>query len=106
MMTIKIINKEVTDVETRTYLFEVGNPRYNIISYENFKDHCTKWGELTEGNSIPAHSAMRCVQESDGPGSFLAIHYRADNGELCFIGTRHSIVYIMHEGKTIDTIYC
>ena len=106
MMTIKIISK--FEGEIITFLFEVNNPRHKIVNYADYKDYCKKWGELTEAHNTPAFVAMCDVKENEGAGSLLAIHYNtnSDIGELRFIGARNAVVYIMHEGKTIDTIYC
>jgi len=104
MMTMKIIHN--TGEEQDTSLFEGNNLRYRYVNFKDFKDYCQKWGELTEGHSIPCDGNACYVGEDEGAGSFLAIHYNDNNRELCFIGARKSTVYIMHEGKTIDTIYC
>ena len=106
MMTIKILSR--TKEGQTTSLFEGNNFRHKIVEYKDYKDYCSKWGELTVAHSIPSFIAMEDVKEKEGAGSFLAIHYNENSNinEYRFIGTRGSIVYIMHEGKTIDTIYC
>ena len=112
MMTIKICRNDGSGM---THLHEGNNVRYQYIEFIDKSDFQKKFDYYIDDGKGEYHFDMlypeteyRNEKEKTDPieGHFLLLVYNALSGsvELCF--ARCAKVFIMHDGKTIDTIYC
>ncbi len=103
MMTIKVQRK---DEHGMTYLHEVKNPQYRYEYYKNYNDYCDLFKRQSEDYLLVTHVDMRDLPADTGEGQLLSIHYSLEDNTLGVIFTQNAVVYVMSDGKTIDTIYC
>jgi hypothetical protein len=107
MLVIKIIRgKEFTE----TSLFEASEPRYCVDAVSSYPEWCDRVRDMTDGYSLPCNYLMDAPGEADFDGKtafpFIYISFRDERGDMQVILTRRCRVYIMHEGKTVDSIVC
>jgi len=114
MMTIKVIHKTQEGKELK-FLFEADSPVYNYESFKDYKDWCAKYRELTDTYTLPCKLIMDDVIEDTETNSFLYLHFYCNNNhnlskdvnaDRLVLLIQRALVYIMQDGKTVDTISC
>ena len=107
MMTIKVCARGDDGFIEKTYLHEVINPSYRVVEYKDFNDWCRIYNDEVLNDRRLGYTDMEEILETDKSGRVHIINFivNSDTGQRGVIFTRNSTVYIMHEGKTVDTIY-
>ena len=109
MMTIKVCKRNDLGFFDKTYLHEVNNPRYVDVEFKDYEDFCRIYKEYSSDYKKKSFMDMNVIKESENNGGhILVISFDIDEtiGRDGVIFTRNSTVYIMSDGKTVDTIYC
>jgi len=103
MMTVKI---QRNDGPHQTQLFEITNPEYQILNAFDYEGFCVLVKSYTKDYQIP-NFLLIDTREPEKEFDFLVIFSLTGNTDTSkVIFARNATVYIMSEGKTIDTIYC
>lgn len=109
MLVIKVIYRE-SDGFNRTYLFEAKQPTYFSDAVSSYQEWCDKVKDFTDNYKTPVTYIMDFPTEDDFNGTtafpFLCIFYDNPNNELSLLLVRQSQIYVMSDGKTIDSISC
>lgn len=109
MVVIKVIQGSNSE-HPRTQLFEANQPAYNHDAVSSYQEWCDYVKGATDNYSLSRIMLMEEPFERDFNGTtafpFFAICFDDAEGYRNVLFTRRATVYIMHEGKTVDTIHC